>query len=118
MQNRLGVGLCRAVLVLALCCGSSVQARSGITVSISTSVGSPQPVGSMITITGTAVDSGPGPVNYKFEIETPGSTSFTMLSDFSVSNTIACSPNVNRWYVHASCYRAGPPCRFHQHSRD
>jgi arylsulfate sulfotransferase len=71
----------------------SAGAQASISVSLSTSVASPQPIGANIQILATAIDSAPGPVSYKFEIQSPGSSSFAMLCDFSLSSTFNWVPS-------------------------
>jgi arylsulfate sulfotransferase len=93
MKNLFVTGIHRAAFLFAALAAFSAGAQAGISVTLSTSLTSPQPVGTKIQIVGTATDSAPGPVNYRFEIQAPGSTSFAMLSDFSTGNTLKWVPN-------------------------
>jgi hypothetical protein len=74
-----------ALLALAAPC------HSALSLQVSTSVVSPQPLGSRITITASATNSNPGPVTYRFENTGPGGA-FTVQRDFSVSNTFDWVP--------------------------
>ena len=66
--------------------------RAAINVQVSLSLPSPQPLGTLIALTLSATDSGPGPVNYRFEIAPPGSPTFQMTRDFSLTNTLNWFP--------------------------
>jgi arylsulfate sulfotransferase len=72
------------VVLMALVEFTSGNLKAGITVEFATSVKSPQPVGTSITLEAKATDSGPGPVTYQFQVQAPGSTTFSMIQDFSL----------------------------------
>src|SRR5579863_5408897 len=58
---------------------------------LSTSVNSPQPLGTSVTITASATDSDPGTISYKYEIGQSSST-LSMVRDFSVDPSFLFTP--------------------------
>jgi arylsulfate sulfotransferase len=58
----------------------------------STSVSSPQPLGTTVTITASATDTDPGTISYRFEIGFSGSSTLNMVRDFSVTPTFVYTP--------------------------
>ncbi len=81
--------------VLALSFGASMPLLdAAITnVQLQTSVPSPQLLGTVIQLTASGQDSNLGILSYKFEVEAPGATSFSLLEDFDVINTFTWVPN-------------------------
>jgi arylsulfate sulfotransferase len=96
------------LLGAAAACLSSMSAQTGLTASVSTSVGSPGNVGDLITYTGSATGSQAGNVWYRFRVRAVGPTSplchapkgmltapncigqrFAMIQDFGPPNTVA-----------------------------
>ena len=53
----------------------------------------PQVLGTTIKLTATAVDTDPGPLTYKWEVESPGSSSFVLMQDFDVAAAFEWTPN-------------------------
>ena len=83
---------CLAVLPLIALLLPSLYA--GISqVRLATAPSSPQPLGSAIQLTASATDSNAGPLTYKWELQLPGSSTFTLLRDFDVTKTLTWSPN-------------------------
>lgn len=64
-----------------------------VQVNLQTSRPSPQVLGTTINLTASAVDTDPGPVTYKWEVQTPGSSSFSLIRDFDLMTTLAWVPN-------------------------
>jgi arylsulfate sulfotransferase len=57
------------------------------------SLPSPQLLGTTITLTASASDTNPGPLTYKWEIQLPGSSAFSLMRDFDVKTTFSWVPN-------------------------
>jgi hypothetical protein len=57
-----------------------------------TSLASPQPLGTTITFTAKATDTDPGSISYRYAIGGPGSTSWTMVRDYSVDPRFVFTP--------------------------
>ena len=83
-----------AVLVaLSLFSGAAAsRLDAAVQVSASVSLPSPQPVGTLVAINASAVDTNLGPVTYRFEIAAPGSTSFGLVRDFSLTDNYSWYP--------------------------
>jgi hypothetical protein len=62
-------------------------------VRLKASPSAPQLLGTTIQLTAHASDSDPGPLTYKWEVQAPGSSSFSLMRDFDVDNTFAWVPN-------------------------
>src|SRR5271165_477577 len=54
---------------------------------VTTSVASPQPLGTTITFTASATDSNPNPVTYRFETS-PDGVNFSVVKDYSLDNIL------------------------------
>lgn len=54
---------------------------------------SPQLLGTTIQLTASAVDSDSGPLTYKWEIQRPFSSSFSVIRDFDLATTLTWTPN-------------------------
>ena len=63
---------------------AGARLNATVTVSVTTSVQSPQPLGSSVKLTATGTDTHTGPLTYKFEVTKPGSPDYTTLQDFSL----------------------------------
>src|SRR5579862_109639 len=61
-------------------------------VTLATSLATPQPLGTPVTLTATGSDTDPGVISYKFEIGRGNSATFSMARDFSVDNTFVFTP--------------------------
>src|SRR5580700_5079640 len=59
-----------------------------------TSVSSPQPLGTSVTITASATDTDPGTLSYRFEIGASNSTTLNMVRDYSVDPTFVFTPEL------------------------
>jgi arylsulfate sulfotransferase len=84
-------------IVLMLCggvCAQTNQIPPTITVQILPSAPSPQPLGTTISWTATATDSGPGPITYRFELTEAGGSTFSVVQDFSLPNILQWTPNL------------------------
>ena len=62
-------------------------------VKLHTNPSAPQFLGTTVQLTASAVDSDPGPLTYKWEVETPGSSTYTTLEDFSTANYFTWAPH-------------------------
>src|ERR1039457_718962 len=62
-------------------------------VTLNASPASPQLLGTAIQLTASASDSDPGPLTYKWEVQAPGSSSFSLMRDFDLDTTFAWTPN-------------------------
>ena len=84
-------------------------------VKLTASPSSPQLLGTTIQLTASAEDSDPGPVTYKWEIEPPRFSHFSLIRDFALNKTLAWTPNyVEGTYqlrVTARDYLAGTSAR-------
>jgi hypothetical protein len=49
-----------------------------------TSLSSPQLLGTTIELTALASDSDPGPMTFKWEVQAPGASSFSLMRDFDL----------------------------------
>jgi hypothetical protein len=67
-----------------------------LTVSVQTSLPSPQPIETPITLTLSAADTNvnPGILNYKIEVSAPGSTTFRTVHDFAEAATFVWGRNI------------------------
>ena len=82
----------KRILFLSLtvaCLGCVTSLDATITATISSSVASPQALGTSITWTAAAVDSNPNPVTYRFEVAPSPYTNYTVLQDYSTDPTFA-----------------------------
>jgi len=71
--------------VLGVCLGWCTPLSATVTaISFTPSIASPQPIGSTITWTATATDTGAGPVTFQFNIQAPNSSAFVLVKDFNV----------------------------------
>ena len=57
-----------------------------------TSLPTPQPLGTTVAITASATDTDPGTISYRFEIGAASSSTTSMARDFSVDNTFVFTP--------------------------
>ena len=81
-----------AVLLAAGALSPSLYATiSGVHVQASPNP--PQVLGTTIKLTATAMDSNAGPLTYKWELESPGSSSFVLMQDFDVAAAFQWTPN-------------------------
>jgi hypothetical protein len=62
-------------------------------VNLSASPAAPQLLGTTIQLTGSASDSDPGPLTYKWEVQAPKSSAFRLMRDFDVDATFTWTPN-------------------------
>ena len=75
-------------LSLAAACLSCVSSlHATITATLTSSLPSPQLLGTQITWTAKAVDSNPNPVTYRFEVAPAPYTNYTVLQDYSTDQT-------------------------------
>ena len=74
-------GLLCVVFLLAAAC-SPASARVAIT-AMQASPAAPKPVGSVITFTVTATDTGAGPLTFQFNVAPPNSSTFALVRDFN-----------------------------------
>ena len=65
-----------------------------------TSIPSPQPLGSTVTISYSATDTDPGTISYRVQAGIVGSSNLSMLRDFSVANSFVFTPE-----LHSGNYR-------------
>ncbi len=81
--------------ILPMFAGFPTSLHAAITaVTLNASPPSPQLLGTTIHLTASASDSGPGPLTYKWEVETPLSSGFTLMRDFDLDKTFAWTPNL------------------------
>lgn len=71
--------------------GNTVRAAPVLGVP-TTSVPTPQPLGTSVTITASATDSDPGTISYRFEIGAAGSSTTSLVRDFSVNSALIYTP--------------------------
>jgi hypothetical protein len=76
--------------LLLFFCG---RVEAAVTVQVVPSVSSPQPVGTVVRLTGVATTSGSGPMAYRFEVNLPGPGEYVMLRDFSLGDAFDWNPN-------------------------
>lgn len=62
-------------------------------VQLGTSPAAPQLLGTTVHLTASAMDTDPGPVTYKWEVQQPGSSTFSTLEDFDLDSTFTWSPH-------------------------
>jgi len=84
--------LAGAILLIIGALSAPLQAT--IQVSVTSLPASPQPLGTSITFTASATDSNPGPVTYSFAWQMAGGTGFNLIRDFSLTNTLRWTPNI------------------------
>jgi arylsulfate sulfotransferase len=65
-----------------------------------TSVSSPQPLASTVTISYSATDTDPGTISYRVQVGLVGTSTLSMLRDFSVNNSFVFTPE-----LHSGNYR-------------
>ena len=70
----------------------ALPALATVQLSVGASPSSPQPLGTTITLAAGATDSNQGVLTYKFEIMPPGSTAFSVVQDFSQSQSFFWAP--------------------------
>ena len=58
-----------------------------------TSLSSPQLLGTTIELTALASDSDPGPMTFKWEVQAPGASSFSLMRDFDLGQNFAWTPS-------------------------
>jgi arylsulfate sulfotransferase len=80
------------VVVLGLGCLPPLGATIS-NVHLGASPASPQLLGTSIKLTASAKDSDPGPVTYRWEVQAPGATSFSIMRDFDLGATFTWTPN-------------------------
>ena len=73
-----------ALIVFSMTATIAAAQSGPVIAHMGTSVQSPQPVGTAVVITASAQDPYSGPATFKFELQRPGSQSFTLLQDYSV----------------------------------
>src|SRR5690348_10587705 len=76
-----------AILVLS----PAYAAITGIQVGITPRP--PQPLGTTVSLSVASTDSDPGPVTYKWEVQAPGTSGYTLIRDFSVNRKLTWAPN-------------------------
>lgn len=64
-------------------------------VDVTTSLASPQPLGTPVTITASATDTDPGLISYRFAIGPVGTAAAPLVRDFSVNNSFVFAPNLH-----------------------
>ena len=80
--------------VLLLVGGLAPMLHATITnVSMKVSPPPPQLLGTTVTLNVTANDSDPGPITVKWEVQNPGSSTFSVLRDFTTTRSFTWSPN-------------------------
>jgi arylsulfate sulfotransferase len=84
---------CGLVLLLGAGALSPSLYATVSSVHIKGSAPSPQLLGTTIALTASAVDTNPGPLTYKWEVETPSSSSFLLMQDFDVATSFQWTPN-------------------------
>jgi len=85
-----------AGFMIANCAGLSTRAMATPIVSMPvTSVSSPQPLGTTVTITASATDIDPGVISYRFEIGPTDKSKLSMKRDYSVDPTFVYTPVQN-----------------------
>jgi len=83
-----------ALAILSILTSLSAPLYATITqVKLKTSPSSPQLLGTAIQLTASASDSDAGPVTYKWEIQPPGFSTFSLMRDFALNKTFAWTPN-------------------------
>jgi len=95
LQQVYQAGISRlAGAILLIIGGLSAPLHATIQVSVTTSLTSPQPIGTSITFTASATDSNPGPVTYSFAWQMLGGNGFSLMRDFSLTNVLHWTPNI------------------------
>lgn len=75
--------------------------RAAITqVALGASPESPQVLGTPIQLTASALDSDPGPMSYKWEVQAPGFSDFSLMRDFDQENTFTWVPTYSQGTYH------------------
>ncbi len=87
-MRRLGVSF----LIAGGCTVAGIALGTPVIGVPTTSIPSPQPLGTVVTITASATDADPGTISYRYQIGGAGSTSLAMARDFSVDNTFVFTP--------------------------
>jgi hypothetical protein len=62
-------------------------------VKLNSSPASPQLLGTTVHLSASASDSDPGPLTYKWEVELPGASNFSVMRDFDLEKTFTWTPN-------------------------
>lgn len=84
--------LCAAAFLVAGTLALSNQGMASPVVQLSTSVPSPQPLGTTVTLTAGATDTDAGTISYRFEIGPAFGTVLQVVQDFSVQTTHIYTP--------------------------
>lgn len=83
-----------ALAILPIVTALAPSLHAAITqVRLSATPASPQCLGNAIQLTASATDTGPGPVTYKWELQAPGASGFSLVRDFDVTKTLSWVPN-------------------------
>jgi len=86
LRNRCNTPTARAACLIPLLAGLCVPMHAGVTIAALTpSVAAPQPIGTVVTFTATATDTGKGPLTFQFNV-TLGTVK-TMVNDFNVGTS-------------------------------
>jgi arylsulfate sulfotransferase len=92
MQNKIDVYKCMLwILVLTVAFGTPLSSSATPTVTLSPSLPSPQPVGTVVTWTANATDPDPGTLMYAFNVGPQGGT-LALVRDFGPTNVFQSYP--------------------------
>ncbi len=93
-------------LIIAGCMIAAASVLGGtamatpVVAALTTSLPSPQPLGTSVTVNYTATDSDPGVIAYRVQIGLTGSTALSMMRDFNTQNSFLFTPE-----LHSGTYR-------------
>jgi arylsulfate sulfotransferase len=83
-----------AVAILPIVASLLTPLHAAITqVNLITSPSAPQLLGTTIQLKASAADSDPGPLSYKWEVQPPGASSFSLMRDFDLQDNFSWTPN-------------------------
>jgi arylsulfate sulfotransferase len=83
--------ICRILLVVGAALAGSHAAGAQLSVTLTTSFPSPQPVGQSLILTATVTNDTNPALRYRFMVQPPGAASFNMLVDYGQSNAVQWS---------------------------
>ncbi|HTQ57433.1 MAG TPA: aryl-sulfate sulfotransferase [Bryobacteraceae bacterium] len=76
--------LSHTAFLFTLLAGLSIPVHAGVSItSLTPSIAAPQPIGTVVTWTATATDTGAGPLTFQFNVTTPGGVKTTII-DYNV----------------------------------
>ncbi len=84
----------RSIQAVILLIVSSASCFATLTVQLTSSVASPQPVGTPITWTATAIDGASGALDYQFSVATTKGT-YQVVQDYSETDTMTWAPSTH-----------------------